>query len=474
MHILVVSTYELGHQPLMAATAAAALANAGHTVTCTDLSVERLDPGAVDAADAIAFAVPMHTATRLALAAARSARDHRPGVPICLYGLYAMAGAQALDAIGGGAALAGEYLDDLLRWAASPTAASEKGTGAATVPKVSLEPAPAVQPRRDLLPALERYATLAIGDEKRLAGYVEASRGCTQGCRHCPVPTVYRGRLRPVDPEVVLADVDELVGMGARHITFGDPDFLCSPPHARRVIEAFARRHEGISFDVTTKVSHILANADVWPSLVDAGLLFVTTAIECLDDSILALLDKGHTAEDAGHAVSLLGSHGIDTRPSFLPFTPWTTAAGVADILDFVLDHDMADVVEAVQYSLRLLIPPGSLMLDLAEMVPHLDAYDPERLTWDWHAADSRADELCASIAEVAEAAAAAGEAAVTTFRTVYGLVAAAAGRDPARAESAGNGPRVARPHLTEAWFCCAEPTRGQLAPVELSPTQCT
>ncbi len=37
-----------------------------------------------------------------------------------------------------------------------------------------------------LLP-LTRYATLQVGDERRVVGYTEASRGCKHRCRHCPI-----------------------------------------------------------------------------------------------------------------------------------------------------------------------------------------------------------------------------------------------------------------------------------------------
>ena len=55
-----------------------------------------------------------------------------------------------------------------------------------------------VVPRRDLLPPLERYARLDDGARQKLAGYVEASRGCAHRCLHCPITPVYNGRLRIV------------------------------------------------------------------------------------------------------------------------------------------------------------------------------------------------------------------------------------------------------------------------------------
>src|SRR5215217_7820212 len=81
MRVLLVSTYELGHQPLHVASPAAALHRAGHEVRCLDLSVERWDTGALEWAQAVGFSVPMETAMRHAMRAAdgvgRRARGRR-------------------------------------------------------------------------------------------------------------------------------------------------------------------------------------------------------------------------------------------------------------------------------------------------------------------------------------------------------------------------------------------------------------
>ena len=67
VRVLLISTYELGHQPLHVASPAAALRRAGHEVRCLDLSVQPWDPDALEWAQAVGFSVPMHTAMRLAL-----------------------------------------------------------------------------------------------------------------------------------------------------------------------------------------------------------------------------------------------------------------------------------------------------------------------------------------------------------------------------------------------------------------------
>jgi hypothetical protein len=75
---LLVSTYELGHQPFGLAEPAAVLRQIGAVVETLDLAVEDLDEAAFRRADLIAFYVPMHTATRLAARMIPKVRSWNP------------------------------------------------------------------------------------------------------------------------------------------------------------------------------------------------------------------------------------------------------------------------------------------------------------------------------------------------------------------------------------------------------------
>nr|MBA3654542.1 radical SAM protein [Actinomycetota bacterium] len=366
MRVALISTYELGHQPLHLAAPAAALRAAGHDVVVLDTAVEDWDPSIVDAIDSLAFSVPMHTATRLAIAAAAGVRSRRPDLPICFYGLYASMGDGIADRT-----IAGEYLDALVEWVGPSAPASGPASAPASVASV---------PWRDALPDLARYARLVIDGEERVAGYVEASRGCVHRCRHCPVPVVYDGRIRIEQVDAVVADVAQQVAAGARHITFGDPDFLNGPQHARRVVAAVAGAFPQLTFDCTVKVEHILRHPDLWHAFAAAGFVFVVSAFESVNDAILERLDKGHTAAEAAEAVRIVRRADIDLRPSWLPFTPWTTRPDVVDILDFVADHDLVASVDPVQYTIRLLLPRGSLLLDDPDF--EVGPFDPDRLAY--------------------------------------------------------------------------------------------
>ncbi len=96
-----------------------------------------------------------------------------------------------------------------------------------------------------------------------------------------------------------------------RHITFGDPDFFNGPTHALPIVEAFHREFPDLTYDVTIKVEHLLNHRDLLPVLRDTGCLFVTSAVESLDDAVLALLDKGHTRAGLHRAVDLMRAAGL-------------------------------------------------------------------------------------------------------------------------------------------------------------------
>lgn len=461
VHVLLVSTYELGHQPLHLASPAAALAAAGHHVGLLDVAVEPLTPAILEGVEAIAISVPMHTATRLAQDVVATLRAAVPDVPVALYGLYA--GEGAMDGLA--ARFVGEYEPDLVGWIAA--GAPMAGT------RISVRPGSFETPDRTGLPGLDRYGALEVGGARRLVGYVEASHGCRHRCRHCPIPAVYDGRYRIVGAESVLEDIAAQVAKGAEHITWGDPDFLNGPRHSLALLEEAHRRHPDLTHDLTIKVEHIRAHDDLLPRLAAAGTLFIVSAFETTDERTLELLDKGHTARDMSDAVARARAHGIDIHPSWMPFVPWTAPGDVVDIFRFLADHDLLGSTDPVQMSIRLLVPRDSLMLELDEVAASITGYDEDLLSYGWRSLDPRADELQQRLAAHAEEWSDSVGDPVETLVAMWADAAAAAGGDP-DAIGRPSGVTVGRPRLTESWFCCAEPTRSQTALVKPDPELAT
>ena len=465
--VVLVSPYELGRQPFGLAQAAAWLRDAGFPVRCVDLSRDRLDPGALHDARLVAVHLPMHTAGRIAAAAFGRLRELAPRARLAVFGLYAPVNDAYFRELGAEAVLGGEVEPALVAFAqacrngAGPDGAAAAGRGGGKrgpEQAVHLDKIEFRVPDRSGLPPLPSYARLELPDGgERIVGFAEASRGCKHLCRHCPIVPVYDGRFRVVSREVVLADIRQQVAAGAEHISFGDPDFFNGPTHALRIVEAMHAEHPQLTFDATIKVEHLLRHRTHLPPLRDAGCLFITSAVEAVDDGILARLRKNHTTADFETAAALMREVGIALAPTFVAFTPWTTLAGYRNLLERIAALGLVASVPPVQLSIRLLIPDGSRLLELPDVRELVDPFDRSLLGWPWRHPDSGVDRLQARIADLVESE----QSREATFAEAWRLAHAALGESaPALPRDLGD----AIPRHSEPWYCCAEPTGEQLA----------
>jgi radical SAM superfamily enzyme YgiQ (UPF0313 family) len=466
--LLLVSCYELGHQPLGIAWPHAFLERAGYTPEVLDLAVDAFDEAKVRRARFVGIAVPMHTALRLGVRAAERIRRQNPDCFICFYGLYALLNAEYLLEHVADAVMGGEFegplvalVEQLTRGDPAPVA----GVVAPNEPSVAALGRLAYPvPERRALPNLRRYVHLARSDGTSTpAGYVEASRGCLHHCLHCPIPPVYGGRFFAVPRDVVLEDVRRVVAAGAGHVTFGDPDFLNGPGHALKLVRALHAELPTVTYDFTAKIEHIVKHQALFPEFGATGCVFVVSAVESLSDVVLANLEKGHTSADVPVALDIVRRAGIALRPSFVAFTPWTTLGDYQQLLDFVEAEDWIHEVDPVQYAIRLLVPPGSALVPRLAMRPHLGSLDPASFSYRWTHPDARMDRLHVEVSGLVEAAAQGGEDPAVTFGRICAAVAAVADAAPPRARFAAAMAPTRSPRLTESWFCCAEPTVSQL-----------
>jgi radical SAM superfamily enzyme YgiQ (UPF0313 family) len=447
--VLLIACYELGHQPLAVAWPAAFLEQHGYAPEVMDVSVEPFDADKAARARVAAISVPMHTALRLGVTVAERIRAVNPSCHICFYGLYATLNADWLLRTCADSILAGEIEPRLVELVERLGRGEPARGGGVHLAKVAFP-----VPSRDRLPALKKYAHLERDGRRELAGYVQASRGCKHRCRHCPIPPVYDGRFFVVPRDVVLADVRQLVAGGARHVTFGDPDFLNGPRHALAVARELHAEFPDVTFDVTTKVEHLLRHRAALPELAELGCAFVVSAVESLSDTVLRHLDKGHTRADVLEALGLVRAAGLALRPTWVAFTPWTTLDDYRDMLEFVEREGLVDHVDPVQYSIRLLVPPGSLLLAHEAMRAHVGDLVRDAFHHRWTHPDARMDRLHGEVSAAVARAAEDGEDAMVTFATIAGLADAAAGRVHSRPAPAPAAARSRPPRLTEPWFC--------------------
>jgi radical SAM superfamily enzyme YgiQ (UPF0313 family) len=453
--VVLISPYELGRQPFNLAEPAAWFKRAGISLACLDLSQQTLDPAVLKDAEYVAIYLGMHTATRIAAAALPKIRTLAPKAKLAAFGLYAPMNADWLRGLGVEAIFGGESEPDLVAWVET-----DAPTPTTQIRRDKIE---FLVPERSGLPTLDRYAHLLLADNtRRSVGFAEASRGCKHLCRHCPVVPVYAGKFRVVPVEVVIADIAQQVAAGAAHISFGDPDFLNGPTHALKIAEALHARFPAMTWDATIKVEHLLDHAELLPRLQACGLLFIVTAVESVDDTILGYLDKGHTRAGFEAALAYSRELGIALAPTFVPFTPWTTLHGYRELLATLLKLRLVEAVPPVQLVIRLLVPQGSYLMHLPEFAARVGEFDQAMLGYPWHADDARVDTLQAELMAWVMQAEQNAVPRAEVFAGLWARTHAALGEPAPPLDPAQFGEPI--PHHSEPWYCCAEPTETQLA----------
>jgi radical SAM superfamily enzyme YgiQ (UPF0313 family) len=363
-----------------------------------------------------------------------------PGARVACFGLYAPLNADLLRGLGVETVIGGEFEAALVELANG--GASQR---AASMPRLVF-----LKPDRSGLPDLAAYSHLRQNGTKTTAGYTEASRGCKHLCRHCPVVPVYEGQFRVVQREVVLEDIRQQVAAGARHITFGDPDFFNGPTHAMRIVEAFHAEFPQVTYDATIKIEHLKQHRELLRPLKETGCLFVTSAVESIDDAVLAHLEKGHTRQDFFEVATSLREAGLALQPTFIAFMPWTTIEGYGALLQALAELDLVENTAPVQLALRLLVMQNSRLLELPDIQAVIGPFDEKALVYPWKHADRDVDTLANLVFQLVSRRQEQNKTRAEIFGEIWELVL----RTPAPALA--QQPPV--PHLDEPWYCCAEP----------------
>ncbi|MBA2253167.1 MAG: radical SAM protein [Nitrospirales bacterium] len=474
------------------------LEQAGYAPAALDISVEDFDADRVKQARFIGISVPMHTALRLGVRVAELIRTLNTHAHICVFGLYASINAEYLLSHVADSVIGGEYETPLVNLInaldQNPVAISSPHTeenrdehelpaiegvsrrGQIVSPFLKRFPAHAPTPSRTSLPPLTRYAHLEYHGTRHIVGYVEASRGCLHTCLHCPIVPVYEGRFFVVPEDVVLRDIRQQVKAGATHITFGDPDFLNGPGHSLSIVRAMHTEFPLLTFDFTAKIEHLLKRRTIFPELAAFGCLFVISAVESFSDTVLAYLKKGHTGTDVVSALDILRGSGITLRPSLVAFTPWTTLDDYLTMLDIVEANDLIDAIDPVQYAIRLLIPPGSALLNQPAQYGSIEKFvgplDQGGFQYPWTHPDPRMDELHQDISSAVEDAAKAEEDPIETFYRLRAMTYRKAGRAVPAIQRSRRARQSRPPRMSEPWFCCAEPTKEQFVALQPNHSQ--
>ncbi len=456
MRPLILSTYELGHQPHLAALIAGVLKEGQVDYDIVDLSIDpNLDEVFESDQDShtgeifietVVFTVGMLTSAMLfrdVLSHLVKNSGHIKN--LIVYGLYANEVANE--------ALGISYEDLTVRTTPTIEEIAQDLGVENTMGKRYL-------PVRDSLPDLRRYKTVTTSGIDRVTGYTEASVGCRHRCRHCPLPIYFNGKVMVNPVEDILNDIEVQVSAGATHITLGDPDFFNAPIHAMKVARAIKARFDNLTFDCTIKIEHLLKHGRYLEELTELGCIYITSAIESLSDETLTNLAKGHSSSDVNAALQLVDRAGIDFHPSFVPFTPWTKLEDFEDILVFVYQNSMEQTLEPVQLSIKLLVPSNSLLLETPAFSEFKTHYDVETFSYLWRYREPKVESLQNAIVDQVQKSQLCHDNFEDTFFALWSITEEHLGRSIAT--PIRNKRRADAVKSSEAWFCCAEPTAAQ------------
>ena len=154
-------------------------------------------------------------------------------------------------------------------------------------------------------------------------------------------------------------------------------------------------------------------------------------------------------------AFDLLAQVGIPLRPSLLPFSPWETLESYISLLNFFEARRLIEHLDPVHFSIRLLVPPGSALLDAPDSAAWLGELDAAAYTYTWRHPDPHMDTLQQQVADLVEQAERMGTDSIATFFRIKALTLAANDQEMHVASAIeAYGSRKMLPHLSESWFC--------------------
>jgi hypothetical protein len=150
-----------------------------------------------------------------------------------------------------------------------------------------------------------------------------------------------------------------------------------------------------VTYDATIKVEHLLRHCEHLPLLRETGCAFVVSAVESVDDYVLRhILEKGHTRADFVRVARMFRELGLVLAPTFVPFHPWMTLEGYADLLATIAEPGPGGARLAGTTHHPFAGAGGSRLLELPEARAAVGRFDEDALSYRWVHPDPRVDRL--------------------------------------------------------------------------------
>lgn len=171
---------------------------------------------------------------------------------------------------------------------------------------------------------------------KRIYGYtvtsIMSSRGCPFKCDFCSKP-VFGELYRERSAENVVDEIEDVLSFGYERVFFQDDCFTLNERRVRDICEEILQRRLQFDWDCLSRVDSV--NQETLSKMKTAGCKRIFFGIESGDNSILKIMKKQVTIEQARRAVELTASMGIKTGAFFILGYPEETDETILNTIRF-------------------------------------------------------------------------------------------------------------------------------------------
>ena len=162
--------------------------------------------------------------------------------------------------------------------------------------------------------------------------------GCPHRCVFCDQASITGHSERTLAPEQVRAQISERVDLrgkdrGKTEVAFYGGNFLGLPKSQRNILldeaQRFVNQGDVDSIRFSTRPDTVIKEA--LDSLASYTVSVVEVGAQSMDDTVLSLSRRGHTAEDTRRAVGLLKERDFQVGLQIMPGLPGDTAVSILE-----------------------------------------------------------------------------------------------------------------------------------------------
>ncbi len=190
-------------------------------------------------------------------------------------------------------------------------------------------------PARHLLAPLEDYQPTPASLRRLPLAHIMTSRGCPSQCRFCD-RAIFGESIRWRSVDGVMAEVEQVLGLGAREIRFFDDTFTIGRERLLALCDELRRLRPRVPWTCLTRVNCV--DAELLEAMASAGCWQVLYGLESGDDRVLRSLGKGTTVAQNRQAVALARAAGLRVRADFLVGSPFETPDSLQATLDLACE----------------------------------------------------------------------------------------------------------------------------------------